>query len=263
MEKYYRIEKNGSINHAMLDNDKLHLIEGDIFSDFCLSESSYKMEDVRILSPCQPSKIICLGRNYREHAKEMKAEPTTEPLLFMKPSTAVIGPGEEIIWPNDICFRLDYEAELAVVIGKKCKDVIKEEALDYIFGYTCANDVTARDLQPIDRQWTRAKSFDSFCPLGPAIVRGIDCNNCAISSRLNGVIRQCSNTSQLIFDVPYIISFVSRVMTLLPGDVICTGTPSGVGPMQDGDLIEVEIENIGILRNVVTLMHHNENGIRE
>lgn len=253
MEKYCRIVKDGQLSYALLEEGMLRLLEGDLFEDHKISDHSFPFNEVTFLAPCQPSKVICLGLNYREHAFEMEENLPRNPILFIKPATSVIGPSEMIVWPNDVCLRLDYEAELAVVIGKKGKDIKMEQAGQYIFGYTCANDVTARDLQASDGQWTRAKSFDTFCPLGPVIVKGIDCGNLNISCRLNGEIKQASNTGQLIFGVAEIVSFVSSIMTLLPGDVILTGTPSGIGPMSNGDIVEVEIEGIGILRNTVTL----------
>jgi 2-keto-4-pentenoate hydratase/2-oxohepta-3-ene-1,7-dioic acid hydratase in catechol pathway len=189
--------------------------------------------------------------NYRDHAEEMKVTLPQEPLLFIKPSTSVIGPGDAIIYPK-MSKRVDYEAELAVVIGKAAKKVSEERAADYILGYTCLNDVTARDLQPQNGQWTTAKGFDTFAPIGPWIVTDIDPHHLDVSSYLNGERRQHSNTKNLIFGPRQLVSFISRVMTLLPGDVIATGTPSGIGPMAIGDKIEVVIEGIGTLSNDVT-----------
>ncbi len=197
-----------------------------------------------------PTKIVAVGLNYRDHAKEMGVAIPDEPLIFLKPSTAVIGNGEEIICPADTK-ELHYEGELAIVIGEKTRMVAKHESHRFIAGYTCANDVTARDLQRKDGQWTRAKSFDTFCPLGPRIVSDLDPTDLRIVTRVNGEIRQDSTTKQMIFDVYELVAFVSRVMTLLPGDVIITGTPSRVGKMEIGDTVEVEIDGIGILRNTV------------
>ena len=208
------------------------------------------LKGVRLLSPVVPSKVVCVGLNYADHAVETKLPIPKEPCLFMKPATAVIGPEEKIIYPA-MSQRVDYEAELGVVIKKKMRNVEPEQAADYILGYTCLNDVTARDLQKSDGQWTRAKSFDTFCPIGPWVVEGIDPSDLAVKLRLNGEQRQSSRTRELIFNVPRLVSFMSKVMTLLPGDVIATGTPSGIGPMQKGDVVEVEIEGIGVLRNVV------------
>lgn len=198
----------------------------------------------------KPSKIIAIGLNYYDHAKEMDTKIPDHPIMFMKPSTSMIGSGDAIIYPPQTK-NLHYEGELAIVIKDKCRNVPKAEASKHIKGYTCANDVTARDLQNIDGQWTRAKSFDTFCPLGPRMVSNIDPTNLKIQTRVNGNIKQDSKTKNLIFDVFELVSFVSSVMTLLPGDIIITGTPAGVGPLQVGDTVEIDIEGIGILRNKV------------
>lgn len=198
-----------------------------------------------------PTKIVAIGLNYFDHAQEFNVEVPDYPLIFMKPSTAVIGNDETIIYPPQTR-ELHYEGELGIVIGKQARNVSIEEAKGYIAGYTCANDVTARDLQRLDGQWTRSKSFDTFCPLGPRIVSDIDPTNLAITTRVNGITKQKSNTNRMIFNVFTLVSFISAVMTLLPGDVISTGTPSGVGPIEVGDVVEVEIEGIGILRNPVS-----------
>lgn len=207
------------------------------------------LEDVELLAPCQPSKIVCVGLNYTEHAKELKMQLPSEPILFLKPPSAVLAPGKEIIYPQS-SKQVDYEGELGVVIGKRCKSVPAADAERYILGFTCFNDVTARDLQSKDGQWTRSKSFDTFAPFGPWIAK-IDPSNVNIQTRLNGVVRQKSNTSDLIFGIPDLLEFISGVMTLEPGDVIATGTPPGVGPMSKGDKVEVEIEGIGVLENIV------------
>ncbi|MGV8175370.1 MAG: fumarylacetoacetate hydrolase family protein [Methanothrix sp.] len=206
-------------------------------------------EEVTLLPPCQPSKIVCVGLNYVEHARELNMPLPEEPILFIKPPSSILAPGGKIVYPPSSS-QVDYEGELAVVIGKRCKDVPAEEALEHILGYTCFNDVTARDLQKKDGQWTRAKSFDTFAPFGPWIAR-IDPSKVDIKTRLNGRTVQSSNTSDLIFDVPGLIQFISGVMTLEPGDVIATGTPPGVGQLQRGDEVEVEIEGIGVLKNSV------------
>ncbi len=207
------------------------------------------LEDVELLAPCLPSKIVCVGLNYVEHARELKMQLPAEPILFIKPPSAMLGPGGQIVYPPS-SQQVDYEGELAVVMGKRCKNVPAEEAEKYILGYTCFNDVTARDLQSKDVQWTRAKSFDTFAPFGPWIAK-IDPANAAIQTRVNGKVKQKSNTSDLIFGVPKLVEFVSQVMTLEPGDLIATGTPPGVGPLQKSDVVEVEIEGIGILKNSV------------
>jgi len=249
--KIARFLHNGKSFYGMVDQ-KIHPIEGDIFGEFQIGQEGYDPEKIKLLSPCQPSKVILVGLNYLDHVKESQSSNVVpeEPVLFMKPSTSVIGPEEVISYPEAV-ERLDFEAELAAVIKDKCKNLSPSSVPDHILGFTCLNDVTARNLQKKDVQWTRAKSFDTFCPLGPFIVDKIDSNNSKIESYLNGKLRQSSNTNQMIFSVERIVSLVSQVMTLLPGDVISTGTPAGVGPMQPGDTVEIFIENIGTLRNYV------------
>jgi 2-keto-4-pentenoate hydratase/2-oxohepta-3-ene-1,7-dioic acid hydratase in catechol pathway len=199
----------------------------------------------------KPSKIICVGLNYRDHAKELNMEIPEFPVIFLKPPTTVIGDGEDVVYPDWMTHELHYEAELAIVIKKETYRISEKEAPSHIQGYTCANDVTARDLQRLDGQWTRAKSFDTFCPLGPKVVKDIDPNKLDIKLLLNGKLKQSSNTEQMIFKPAYLVAFISQVMTLLPGDVILTGTPPGVGPMQKGDQVVVEIEGIGRLTNKI------------
>jgi 2-keto-4-pentenoate hydratase/2-oxohepta-3-ene-1,7-dioic acid hydratase in catechol pathway len=207
------------------------------------------LDQVQLLAPCEPTKIIALGLNYRDHAAEFGREVPDEPLIFMKPSTSVIGPEADIVYPK-MARRVDYEAELAVVMGRVAFWVPEENALDYVLGYTCFNDVTARDLQKKDSLFTRAKGFDTFAPMGPWIETEIaDPDRLTVEAYLNGERRQYSNTGNMVFGVRRLISFISQVMTLLPGDVIATGTPAGVGPMHPGDVIEVRVEGIGILRN--------------
>jgi 2-keto-4-pentenoate hydratase/2-oxohepta-3-ene-1,7-dioic acid hydratase in catechol pathway len=198
-----------------------------------------------------PSKIVCVGLNYIDHADELKMAIPKEPIIFLKPPTSVIGDGEAIVYPERMTKNLHYEAELAIVIKDKARNISPDEAAQYILGYTCANDVTARDLQNIDGQWTRAKSFDTFCPIGPTAVKDVDPAGLDIKLYLNGAVKQSSNTSRMIFKPLRLVSFISQVMTLLPGDVILTGTPPGVGPMRKGDTVVVEIEGIGRLTNKV------------
>lgn len=198
-----------------------------------------------------PSKVVAVGLNYRDHARELKMDLPGYPLIFMKPSTSVIGDGDPIVFPVQTQ-ELHYEGELGIVIGKRARNVPAGKARDFIAGYTCANDVTARDLQRLDGQWTRAKSFDTFCPLGPRIVSDMDPTALEIMTRVNGEMKQRSTTANMIFDVYDLVSFISGIMTLLPGDVIITGTPPGVGPLLPGDTVEVEIEGIGTLTNTVT-----------
>jgi len=198
----------------------------------------------------KPTKIICVGLNYHCHAKELGMNTPHHPIIFLKPLTSLIGPGDKIKYPS-ISKRVDYEGELGIVVGKRCKGVSSRNALSYISGFICVNDVTARDIQKLDGQWTRAKSFDTFCCVGPKVVKLKNPNNVKIQTLLNGKVKQDSNTSEFIFTVEEIVSFVSKVMTLLPGDIISTGTPKGIGPMHKGDEVEVRIEGIGSLRNCV------------
>ena len=213
--------------------------------------ATFPLDDVRLLAPVLPSKVVAVGRNYADHAREMGNEPPAEPVLFLKPSTAVVGHGDPIAYPVKLTQRVDYEGELAVIIGRLCREVPAAQAAEVIFGYTCANDVTARDLQARDGQWTRAKGFDTFCPLGPWIETDADPADLELTTVVNGEVRQQTRTSQLLYDVPALVEYVSTVMTLLPGDVLLTGTPAGVGPLEDGDEVSVTIENVGSLRNTV------------
>lgn len=209
----------------------------------------YNLGEVELLAPAEPSKVVCVGLNYVEHAKEFNMDLPVEPNIFLKPPTAVIGPGADIVMPPSSS-QVDYEGELAVVIKKRCRNIPARKADEYILGYTNFNDVTARDLQTKDGQWTRAKSFDTFAPMGPYVVDA-DPSSLDIQTRVNGVVRQNSNTSDLIFSVPELIEFTSEIMTLFPGDVIATGTPPGVGSLNAGDVVEVEIEGLGVLKNGV------------
>lgn len=234
----------------MLEGDVVRPLRGTFFEEPIPIDDTVPLSEVRLLAPIIPSKVVCVGRNYVEHAEELGSEVPEEPLLFMKPSTAVIGPGDPIRLPPE-SRRVDHEGELAVVIGRLCRRVSEEDAFGFVLGYTCGNDVTARDLQQKDGQWTRAKGFDSFCPLGPWLETELDPSDVEIATRVNGETRQRSRTSNMIFRPPTIISYASQVMTLLPGDVILTGTPSGVGPLSPGDRVEVEVEGIGVLANEV------------
>ena len=227
------------------------ILEGDRLRVSGEETRYFKLEDVKILPPVQPSKVVCVGLNYKEHAQEMGMELPKEPVIFLKPSTSVIGHMDPIKYPKDMVKRLDYEGELGVVIRERAYRLKRGEEKSYIMGYTCVNDVTARDLQERDGQWTRAKSFDTFCPIGPWIETSLDPTSLKIETLLNGKVVQSSNTSDLIFDPFYLVWFISQIMTLLPGDVISTGTPPGVGPMDVGDVVEVRIEGIGSLVNRV------------
>jgi len=246
-----RFELTGRTGYGILDGEKIDVLWSTPYEGGLKNTVGEIMSlpAVKLLAPCEPSKIVALGLNYRDHAAEFGHPIPAEPLIFLKPSTAVIGPDDDIVYPA-MSQRVDYEAELAVVIGRTCSNVREEEAQDFILGYTCINDVTARDLQQKDGQWTRAKGFDTFAPLGPWIETEIpNPGNLTVEAYLNGERRQHSNTSNLIFKVAAQISFISRIMTLLPGDVIATGTPSGIGPMQPGDVVEIRVEGIGTLRN--------------
>jgi 2-keto-4-pentenoate hydratase/2-oxohepta-3-ene-1,7-dioic acid hydratase in catechol pathway len=248
--KIIRFSLGKKIGYGILDNQTIKVIQGAPFQNIRYSGVNYQLSEVKLLAPCVPSKIVCLGVNYRSHAGEMNSQLPPSPLIFLKPPTAIIGHEDNIIYP-EMSWRVDYEGELGVVIKKKASHIASQDALDYVLGYTCFNDVTARDLQKLDGQWTRGKGFDTFAPFGPCIETEIDPANIPIETYLNGELKQKSNTTELIFPVNEIISFISRVMTLLPGDIIATGTPGGIGPMNPGDIIEIKIAPIGVLRNCV------------
>ncbi|MEM7009463.1 MAG: fumarylacetoacetate hydrolase family protein [Thermodesulfobacteriota bacterium] len=248
--KYLRYEYKDNIErYGILQGETITEIEWDLFGDYMPTDITLDLKDVKILPPCKPTKIVCVGLNYKDHADEMNAEVPEDPKLFIKPNTAIIGHEDTIVYPEHMSKRVDYEGELAVVIGKRAVRVSEEDALDHVFGYTCLCDVTARDLTAKDGQYTRGKGFDTFAPFGPYIETELDPHNLHIATYLNDEIKQSSSTNMLIFSVPKLVSFISNVMTLIPGDVISTGTPSGIGPMQKGDTVEVHIEGIGILRN--------------
>ncbi len=252
-----RFSIRGRVRYGILEDNIINGFRGSPFPhpkgrgvSFEHDGSTYKPNEVRLLAPCLPSKIVCLGLNYRSHAEEFKLRIPDVPLIFLKPSTAVIGPDAAIVLPR-FSKRVDYEGELGIVLGKKAKDVSEDSASEYVLGYACFNDVTERHIQKEDGQWTRAKSYDTFAPIGPLIETNIDPSDLKLETYLNGELRQSSSTSDLIFGIPKIISFISGVMTLLPGDVIATGTPSGIGRMNPGDIVEVKIEKIGTLKNSV------------
>ncbi|CCH70616.1 MAG TPA: fumarylacetoacetate hydrolase family protein [Phycicoccus elongatus] len=230
--------------------EKIAEITGDpLYTRIELTGRTYAVDDVRLLAPVIPrSKVIGIGKNYHDHAKEMGGEAPTEPLMFLIPNTAVVGPGDPVVMPSQSS-NVHYEGELAVVIGRMCKDVEPEDALKVVFGYTCANDVTARDLQKSDGQWSRAKGFDTFCPLGPWIETDLDPMDQPLVTRLDGEIVQDGHTSDMVHGVAELISHASKAFTLLPGDVILTGTPAGVGPVEVGQRVDVEIGDIGLLSN--------------
>ena len=232
--------------------EKVAVVSGDpLYSELTRTGETIALGDVRLLAPVLPrSKVVAIGKNYAEHAHEMGGEPPTSPLVFFKPNTAVIGPDDPIVMPS-FSQEVHYEGELAVVIGRICKDVPLERVREVVLGYTCANDVTARDAQRTDGQWARAKGFDTSCPLGPWIETDLDVSNVRLTTRLEGATVQEGRTADLIFDIPTIVAYVSAAFTLLPGDVILTGTPAGVGPVQHGQRVDVEIEGIGTLSNPV------------
>lgn len=258
--KIVRFDRNGAKLYGVLEGEHISVLDGfpnrKILNELPPGVSNktgrtLSRTQVRLLAPCEPSKIVALGLNYRDHAAEFGRAVPDEPLIFLKPSTAVIGPDMDIVYPA-MSRRVDYEAELAVVIGRTAKRVPEEQALDYVLGYTCFNDVTARDLQKKDGLFTRAKGFDTFAPMGPWIETEIaDPDHLAVEAYLNGERRQYSNTGNMVFGVRRLVSFISHIMTLLPGDVIATGTPAGIGPMRPGDVVEVRVEGIGTLRNRV------------
>ena len=245
-----RFEQEGRTGYGILEGEKISVLRGTPYGGLENTTGEVmSLPEVKLLAPCEPTKIVALGLNYRDHAAEIGHPLPEEPLLFIKPSTTVIGPDEDIVYPA-MSRQVDYEAELAVVIGRTCRHVKEEDFRDYVLGYTAINDVTARDLQRKDGQFTRSKSFDTFAPLGPWIETAIpDPDNLTVEAYLNGERRQHGNTSNMVFGVAAQVSFISRIMTLLPGDVIATGTPFGIGSMQPGDVVEIRVEGIGTLRN--------------
>lgn len=234
--------------YGLLKEDVLFPIKGSVFRNYKIEDSPIPISEVTIMPPVQPTKIVCVGRNYREHAEELGNEVPAEPLIFLKPPSAVIGHNQAIVWP-DMSQRIDYEGELAVVIKKKARNLKGDDWQDYVLGYTCFNDITARDLQLKDVQFTRAKSFDTFAAVGPCLALGLDWSSLRLKTFLNGHLVQSGNTRNMIFGIPFLLQFISKIMTLEPGDLIATGTPAGVGPMKVGDRVEVQIEGIGTLSN--------------
>ena len=243
-----RAKYQGEVFYAILEKDTVERLNGAPYDGIVRDGRKYSVENVQLLAPAEPTKIVCVGKNYKAHADEMKEGQPEEPLLFLKPNTCIVGNGDDVVYPAQ-SKRVDYEAELGVVIGKKAHEVELGHAAEYIFGYICLNDVTARDIQKGDGQWTRGKGFDTFCPIGPWIETELDAGNTRIRSILNGEVRQDSTTAMMTHSIDKLICYMSACMTLLPGDIIATGTPEGIGPMQRGDVIEVEIEGIGTLKN--------------
>ncbi len=257
MPRIYRIEYRGAPRYAAESNGRLSLVEGDIFGEYRLAEEIAQGEfprdlpsGARLLAPVLPSKIVAIGLNYRDHAAEQRKPAPAEPVIFLKPSTSVIGGGESIRLPAGVG-RIDYETEVGVVIGKAATRVPRERGLEHVYGYTCVNDVTARDLQRRGFQYSHCKGYDTFAPVGPCIATGLDPKDIAIEGWLNEERRQASSTGELIFTVEELIEYISGIMTLLPGDIISTGTPAGIGPLSPGDVFTVKVEGVGDLSNPV------------
>jgi len=248
--KILRAQKDGRAFYAVLENDTAKQIKGLPFGKIEYSGEQYPLSELRLLAPCEPSKVVAVGLNYVAHAGEMKEKMNETPIIFLKATSSVLASGGDIIYPA-ASERVDYEAELGAVISKPCKNVTPEQAKQYVFGYTALNDVTARDLQKVDGQWARAKSFDTFCPFGPYIDTDFNPDGKRVRSILNGQTKQDGSTDDMRFDTFELISFISQCMTLLPGDVIATGTPAGIGPMLKGDTIEIRIEGLQPLINKV------------
>jgi len=249
--KIARFSYQDAIRYGIVDEGELVVLAGDpMFAGFDTTGERVPLTDVVLLAPVIPrSKVVCIGKNYHDHAAEMGGEAPAEPLMFLKPNTSVVGPDDVIVRPTSLSSHTDYEGELAVVIGRIAKNVPAERASDYIFGYTVANDITARDLQRTDGQWSRAKGFDTFCPVGPVIETDLDLDAARITTRVNGEVRQQGPVSDMIHGIGALVAYASAVFTLLPGDLILTGTPAGVGRFEAGDTVEVEVSGIGILRN--------------
>jgi 2-keto-4-pentenoate hydratase/2-oxohepta-3-ene-1,7-dioic acid hydratase in catechol pathway len=249
--RFVRFQGEIGARYGLVDGDSVRELEGDPFEGFATTDRVLSLGALRLLPPAEPSKVIAVGLNYVEHAQEGKHEPPEEPIIFLKAPSCLIGHGASIVLPR-LSSKVAYEAELVAVVKYQARDLEPDEAMDCILGFTCGNDVSAKDLQRKDRQWMRAKSFDTFGPVGPFIETEADPSDLKIELRLNGEVKQSARTSQMIFDVPFLVSFVSRVMTLMPGDLIFTGTPAGVDPiLKPGDVLEVEIERVGTLRNPV------------
>ncbi|MDJ0335798.1 fumarylacetoacetate hydrolase family protein [Salinibacterium sp. G-O1] len=250
--KIARFSTGGDPRFGIVDGDSIVVLKGDpMFAGFDTTDERVPLSETKLLAPVIPrSKVVAVGKNYVDHVAEFGGEVPKEPLLFLKPNTSVIGPGDSIVLPHQ-SHRVDFEGELAVVIGSIARNVAEADAASVIFGYTVANDVTARDLQKTDGQWARAKGFDTFCPLGPVIETEFEIAANTVTSRLNGEVRQEAPLTDMVFSVPFIIAYVSAAMTLLPGDVILTGTPAGVAKMAGGDVIDIEVSGIGTLSNPV------------
>jgi 2-keto-4-pentenoate hydratase/2-oxohepta-3-ene-1,7-dioic acid hydratase in catechol pathway len=246
--KYVRYLESGKTSYGILEDETLRELRGNIFDGAAPAERTLKISDVQLLPPCEPRNIAAVGRNYRSHIADRNIAPATEPGLFWKPVSSITGPETDIVLPPGSS-DVHYEAELVLVIGRKARNVSKTDAAKYIFGVTAGNDVSERNWQKNDLQWFRAKGSDTFAAFGPCIVQGLDYNDLLVQSRLNGEVRQSQRTSDLIFPIDLIVSYITRFITLLPGDLIYTGTPGTTKPMAPGDIIEIEIEGVGVLRN--------------
>jgi 2-keto-4-pentenoate hydratase/2-oxohepta-3-ene-1,7-dioic acid hydratase in catechol pathway len=249
--EFMKVRCEGETRWVLSDEAGLYWLDGHPFGEWTRAAEVSSLAGIRFLPPCAPTKIVAVGVNYASHAEEMGSELPNEPVLFLKPPSSIAGHRESIIYPTHLSQRVEYEGELAMVIGRRGRRLSQNEAREYVLGYTCANDVTARDLQRQDRQWTRAKGFDTFCPLGPVISTGVDPSRLMLRTRVNGEVRQEASTGEMIFPVDALVSYISQVMTLERGDVVLTGTPTGVGRLEPGDIVEVEIVGIGTLTNSV------------
>ena len=248
-------EKRTDGLYGLIDSQQIQEISAAPWTQWSRLSRTWRIEDVRLLAPVEPQKIVCVGRNYAAHAAELGNEVPKEPLIFLKPPSAIIGPGEPIVLPPQSP-KVEHEGELGLVIGKKCAHLKEsDDALSYLLGYTCVNDVTARDLQKTDVQFTRAKGFDTFCPVGPHIETQLDPADMLVETHVNGAQRQSGRTSLMIYPVPFLVRWISNVMTLFPGDLIATGTPAGVGPLVAGDNVDVGVSGVGVLRNPVQPLH--------
>lgn len=252
MARFLRFQCPDGIFYGTMEGEELiHPISGDMFSDYTVSDKTYELKDVKLLPPCEPSKLLAIGFNYMDHAIEFKREIPKAPNIFIKPNSSLAAQGDHVIYPKFHTHQVEYESELVIVIGKEARNVDEAEAMDYVFGFTIGNDVTARDMQSPTNQWGLCKGFDTFAPIGPWIETDTDGSDLDISSYVNGQLKQHSNTKNLIFNVPFLVSYISKGMTLHPGDVIFTGTPAGVSPVFPGDTMEMRIEKIGSLINEV------------
>ncbi len=253
-ERFIRFTNPETNRHVFgkLDKDRVTPLNAAPWDNPVSGNETFTIDEINMAAPVTPSKIVCIGLNYHAHVKASQSADNApeQPLIFLKPSSSIIGPGEAIVHTAQ-AERVDYEAELGVVIGRTAKNIPREKADEYIFGLTCVNDVTARDIQKKDGQWSRAKGFDTFCPVGPWIVTGIDYHDLLVEGILNGEVMQSGRTSLMIFDIPFLVSYISSIMTLYPGDLISTGTPAGIAPMKPGDKIEVRVENVGSLTNPI------------